>query len=567
MTIYEIPFTEVCGDIVSINLRGALRELKNESDNDGYILINVIGLKCDDLNRSIIGLRLALPFIGAKALWPIVILSSEENPYFKCGFSADIVERELYDEILLTPGIYMCNDPNTINISRLKQLDIKDYKKGFLDRIKIQGNVGSHSIGNEWAAYNIGRMLSGGISELPESKDLVYLCYLLVSGMSEDQLKTCVEGKAGASIESNVEKIKEYAGKKILLIDDQDDVWGPVMKKFVPNLSVWGKQTEQKNKYKCDKELPLNDRDEFDKEDIESIIKGYDLVLLDMRLKGSAEQDKRAESLSGIKVLKELMTQNEGLPVIMFTSSNKSWNIKSALGNGASDVYVKESPQFAYNEAERLEDFNHLIDSVNYGLRYSWLKEVVSMSKEITDRLDDSNYIEEKFNRANKVKNSNEIKSISYVNFSSNDVKELFKEVLTQIEVSTQIFVSAIKQRGNNFSEKMRLAYLSLEKVIELFASKHIDGNSKRASERFIEIINLLYGECNGRPSIMALVDIRNYLVHGVIRGNKDTILIMNDKKINGINESCKPKDVYEKKEDSLAFAFRALMYRLHKIM
>lgn len=51
---------------------------------------------------------------------------------------------------------------------------------------------------------------------------------------------------------------------------------------------------------------------------------------------------------SGMKILKAIKAANQGIQVIMFTASNKAWNMKALLDAGADGYYIKESPEFAF---------------------------------------------------------------------------------------------------------------------------------------------------------------------------------------------------------------------------
>lgn len=47
---------------------------------------------------------------------------------------------------------------------------------------------------------------------------------------------------------------------------------------------------------------------------------------------------------SGAKILDEIKSDNFGTQVIMYTASNKSWNMRELIGKGADGFYIKESP-------------------------------------------------------------------------------------------------------------------------------------------------------------------------------------------------------------------------------
>jgi CheY-like chemotaxis protein len=82
----------------------------------------------------------------------------------------------------------------------------------------------------------------------------------------------------------------------------------------------------------------------FDAEWVRSNILCHDpdLVLLDLRLLGNREVELPVAETSGVKVLRELRSQDCGLPVIMMTASNKYWTFRETLLEGADGYWMKE---------------------------------------------------------------------------------------------------------------------------------------------------------------------------------------------------------------------------------
>ncbi|MDZ7720323.1 MAG: hypothetical protein U5K72_16020 [Balneolaceae bacterium] len=57
----------------------------------------------------------------------------------------------------------------------------------------------------------------------------------------------------------------------------------------------------------------------------------FDLFLVDLRLKGDLEENLNTTKLSGSKIAKKIKTKNKGNQVVVFTASNKAWNMKALL--------------------------------------------------------------------------------------------------------------------------------------------------------------------------------------------------------------------------------------------
>lgn len=516
----------------------------------------------------ILGIRLALPFIGRNALNPIAIITK------KSGSKYDFMHTEYgevrsYAEVLLTPGIEVYDSIEAINDSnKPKELSFEEYYSDFLPHIKVTSNEGSHSIANEWAAYNIGRLINKNNSEIPETKDLLYLCYLLVNGMNKEQLESLVKPSAESVCKTEIRQLSVDRDRKILLIDDQDDKWKNVIRELVTNngsiknitLDVWGKDAldikfDNDTKTKVVSSIKIREKEDYRKE----IIDKYDVLLLDMRLAGKDEQHQDTEKLSGIQVLKHILDEKEGgnpgQRVIIFTSSNKAWNIKRCLEIGAQSIFIKESPMYPLQENERIENVNTLLEAIQKGFESSWLKDVCRYSKKICNIL----YKKE---------------------------TDFCISIAEQIKIATEFFLKADKDDN----EKMRLAFISLENVFELMSQEWVsyrgynprDKDDAKAikeiqvSERVAELIEeyKIVSKVNEDMEccIKTLVKIRNKSIHKAdIRPDYKWKLIVkkeNDKTIQfkwRLSPKLEDSYWYIYMKDYVK-SFRALMYLLYLI-
>lgn len=503
----------------------------------------------------ILGIRLALPFIGRNALNPIAIITKKSGSKYDF-MHTEYSEVRSYAEILLTPGIEVYDSIEAINDSnKPKELSIEEYCDDFLPHIKVSSGEGSHSIANEWAAYNIGRLINKSNSEIPETKDLLYLCYLLVNGMNKEQLESLVRPSAESVCKTEIRQLSVDRPRNILLIDDQDDKWKNVIRNLVTNngsknnitLDVWGNNLLD---IKFDKDtntkvvsVKIRDKEDYRKE----IIHNYDVLLLDMRLAGKKEQHQDTEKLSGIQVLKHILDEKEGgnpgQRVIIFTSSNKAWNIKRCLEIGAQSIFIKESPMYPLQENERIENINSLIDDIQKGFESSWLKDVCDYSKEICNSL-------------------------------CKKVNVFYISIADQVKIATEFFLKADKDDN----EKMRLAFISLENVFELMSQKwviHKEYNpkdeydakiikDKQVSERVIELIeDYKIASLDGymKSCIRRLITIRNKSIHKDPTVNEDTEWFVG--RAWRLSEKDTTKSILMKE---YVKSFRALMYLLYQI-
>lgn len=104
-------------------------------------------------------------------------------------------------------------------------------------------------------------------------------------------------------------------------------------------------------------------------------------------MNGVAEEDTfRPEEFSGMKILKAIKEQNKGNQVIMFTASNKAWNMKALLDAGADGYYIKESPEYVFPASYSDSNARELYDSIVSCFCNGYLRNVYSKIKKIKKR-------------------------------------------------------------------------------------------------------------------------------------------------------------------------------------
>lgn len=187
-----------------------------------------------------------------------------------------------------------------------------------------------HQSTNEWGAMRLARHFG-----LRDQIDFnypkhLYFKYLILS--LED---------------GNIPQDKDLFGlfHKILLVDDQAGLgWLELMKK------VFGCQV--------DTLVPKSTDQHWQAVDFSQ----YDLVLLDLYLEGKPDK-----TLS-LAVLKHIKERHPHIPVVIFTASDKAWNLDEVIDRGADGMYIKESPAHVKDEQysrENFKDFKHTVRAVH----------------------------------------------------------------------------------------------------------------------------------------------------------------------------------------------------------
>ncbi len=302
-----------------------------------------------------------------------------------------------FSDILVTEGVYIvatdAEAGRLVGSGAARPLAPERFKTGFLDRVKINPLIGgNHTISNDWGAFLVSRFLGNeAVFENHRRKvfdtDRAYLMYLLLSAMPDDALSNLAAQHGNADTQDMPVRLPDSTGRRVLLIDDQDTVWADVVSALLPgaDLTVWGKSAGEAHaghtytyrRYINDDESAFFLTDEALAQ-IDTAGDSYDLIMLDLRLGGAAEENIGADrSLSGISVLERLMKGNRGNQVIVLTSSNKAWNMQRALLKyKAVGYYIKESPMHLHRPEETRRNLELLIDNINLAFRRSQLRNV-----------------------------------------------------------------------------------------------------------------------------------------------------------------------------------------------
>lgn len=398
-------------------------KLKQEFD---ILVIDADSIKRPDVALALgLYLRLSVTEVRSNALAPIIFTSEKT---IKSFFS-----HKPYSQLLLTPNVYF--EPREgIIIDAVKPLDATKYEDDFLSFIRVNPGpeVGSHSLANQWGASVLDRLLNNGISSgyatLDSDAKKLYFKYVLVQTFN---VADYLSGKEQPRY-SMLSRTKIHAnGKRILLIDDEADKgWEYVLKRMI--VTNEGDFDVIKRK--------VASFDAFTKEEKKQIKEGnYDLIFLDLRMNGVAEENiYKPDDFSGMKILKQIKKDSQGTQVIMFTASNKAWNLKALLDAGADGYYIKESPEYKFSNNFSIANYDALRENVQNCLKRSYLRDIDTRMKNIR-RL-----------------------------FNIN-ITDLKKSILNQLAVSYELL------KDGHFE----FAYISLYQTIELINDEYFDRDDK----------------------------------------------------------------------------------------
>lgn len=355
--------------------------VKAEISGKSNVIFDLDALSPEFVSYMAKYIRLSLHSIGSAALASFVFAG--EHPFDH--YLSEYKESQSHEALLWVGSTFVeKNGRSLVEVvdggMPVDSLTPEKYINDFLKSLKVAPNsaVGNHSIANYWGAYVIGCHIAGFETQAQEiymqalERDALYLKYLIVDRIRSVRDLANIISRTDATVEFDVEPLQLEGNPSVLLVDDQDDIWTEVIRALMPgaNLTVIGKSNGMIN---SDEEAGFLTSEANRVLDTEE----FDLILLDLRLGGVLEESTvNGDDCSGMRILRRITDRNPGQQVIMFTSSNKAWNLKKAL-TMAAGYYIKESPLQPFNEDETLQNLEDFLATVESCLKYKDLKDVV----------------------------------------------------------------------------------------------------------------------------------------------------------------------------------------------
>lgn len=370
VTVLQVP-------ALSINKETEIVEfLKSNIPTDlDRIIVNVNEIDTELALDIALRIRLMIFSLKRTSLSAIIFVSE---------FSLEaIIEPHVSYVLLMTKGVYLVNqDGLADSIENANPITPTQYVSEFLNLIKIQPKEaveGRHSIANEWGADALSKVITSGIkSELIplRASSSLYFMYCSVIALNVGDIDRIVNDDLLNFSFANLKITDRF---NYLLIDDEaQEGWGEVLKVLLPNALA----TIYDKKAMNYEDLPQDIRKQIE-------IGEFEIIFLDLRMNGVEEESIiNPKEFSGMKILNAIKERNPGIQVIMFTATNKGWNVKAMLEEGANGYYMKESPEYHFKLSYSRENAKAFVETIEACLNDSYLKGIWLKKKEALKILD-----------------------------------------------------------------------------------------------------------------------------------------------------------------------------------
>jgi hypothetical protein len=364
----EEIYTEKDAELTEIILN-----LLNENEYDNIFLPLCFGQTLSDFN----GLRLAAHIRCTPT-------KNRLKRIFIYGFvGLDYLLEHEYFNILKTKNIQLVSYSKKAfgaaakrNFDSLKPEELsKEIKKLKLD--PPLNYADSHSIANEWAIHQWAKTIGCDETEELKSvfKNVSYSLYF-------KYLRT--KYSKGENSVFPAKKLKiDYEGKpKVLLIDDEAEKgWYEIFAFLLGDLNnIYTDYLGVDFKNLSSDEIIEKSIDKIFSDDI-------DIVILDFRLNPSDFEKIKSDEITSLKLLKELKKINPGVQVVIFSATNKAWNLQALQDAQADGFIFKDGSRNNFEPESTLKGIESLISVLNNCFDKIFLKGFYSKLNELKNTL------------------------------------------------------------------------------------------------------------------------------------------------------------------------------------
>lgn len=387
MSFHQIPISYPKGSIDSFDCFIS-RTLSREIDDKYDVIILPYSLNRDNVltyDGIACGCFLRFDETFKNTRTPLLFLGPDQP--------MEIMKRDPVGGFLSCPGV-VCSSTNTseglisfIGHNRTLGGDLDDvcYARTITHfSVPVPDNFGDskHAVTNLWSLIRWHDMINWDSDNVPalssdatEFRDSMYFKWseAVLSTKNGTQREEWSERRKKKNpISPGIVSIQE---KNILHIDDEGDkgwysMFSAIFKKSKANYYPFTDFRQSEEKADLIQRL---------KAFIESV-QDVDCYIIDLRLHEEDMKEKDFNLLTGHEIAKYIYSKNPGNQVILFSASEKIWNLKKS-GHYITDYALKENPSRFFSREESYQLYAEFTRSVMTACRQSYLKQYSDMSK------------------------------------------------------------------------------------------------------------------------------------------------------------------------------------------
>ena len=418
-------------------------------------------------------------------------------------------------EIFKMPGVsYVSANATSLKdtLYSIHRISEDDYRMGLKKiHLSVPSDIGdNHSVANIWGLYRwslaLGHTDLNLLKKTSKVGSTLYFFYL--NALYPPSALSCINKN---KLHINNEK-KQESELNVLYVDDEaDEGWDELLYHIFYNINGIENFDSIGNEIKSKSQTEIVDIVKNKVDDMDA-----NLVILDLRLHPDDFSAPNINEITGYKILEMLKHKNRGIQVLMFSATNKIWNLQALLEQEADGFIMKEGPENSVDPTFTEKSITEFIALLSHCSRLTVRKSLWPSIQRVKSRL---KFLLREDNENKKLLNTifTLIMMAEDALFDGNQKHSLdstFINLFTAIEFAANEWIEMKKgQYGYNFYFK--------DNGDPLYFFE--EGNSqpgkewKYADKRlpyFIKISNTLYHVGAYDSNIQKLVDKRNAFTH-----------------------------------------------------
>ena len=301
----------------------------------------------------------------------------------------------------------------------------------------------SHSIANEWAIHQWAKTIG-----CDETDEIEKIFKTAESNLYFKYLRTINPVSEVDKISPQELKINFKGNPKVLLIDDEAEKgWYEIFAYLL------GDENEVYTDYLGDDFKTQSQEDIIDKSIKKIKDDDIDVVILDFRLNPNDFIGSNPKDISSIRLLKKIKELNPGIQVIIFSATNKVWNLQPLQAAGADGFILKGSPKYSVESEFISKSITSFINEFQKATRKLFLKDFYKLLFQVENSIKACDYEDESEYEGFL----NDLRS--QITIISQSGKNVDTEISTTLDV---VFLNCF-----NFIEKFKnyYFYLGIERV------------------------------------------------------------------------------------------------------
>lgn len=368
------------------DLDNYIREWFCESEFDALYIPLCFGKILSDYN----GLRLATHIRCTKSI-------NQNKPiYIYSPVTTSFLIQSKYFDILKTKGVKLISmHPKKIidSFGTLQPLTKNDIKYE-MEKVHLpvpQNYEDSHSVANEWAIYRWAvatKSEDSAIEKVANTiKSNLYFKHLTttyppsdIKSIKEDRLK--FKDQLSAISDALIEQ-KDI---NILYVDDEADKgWYEIMANIIHDVNningfdYFGEDLKALNQQEIVDQVVNRVKED-----------SVNIVLLDFRLHKKDHDSQDIENITSVQILKKIKEFNSGIQVIIFSATNKVWNLLALQKFGADGFIIKEGPENSKDSSFTIQTIENFINTMSLCISNRYKKSLCQIVSELNSKLERS---------------------------------------------------------------------------------------------------------------------------------------------------------------------------------